>query len=275
MTASRRRAGEPSTIAFVRMRGRSLASMVVASSSCAIAMIAACADAAGGVTVRPQRGDASTGDMGPGSLLRDGGGASDASAPSDASGPVSDANEGLMGFVVMNPALPAIAPFTECTIVQAESISMTGGHVASCAPLVHDTLPPTHGDHYPVLPEMREYDSPVPWGFLLEAMDRGAVVLLHNCPSGCDEVLERFRGIQMGLPAPDCDAASIPPRLIIAPDPTLDVSLAAVAWGHVMKATCLDAPRLMTFVGAHYGDRGPASSCEAGVDPRTFCGTSP
>ena len=55
-------------------------------------------------------------------------------------------------------------------------------------------------------------------------------------------------------------------RLIITPDPNLDVQFAASTWGHMLKADCFDADLVETFIDDHYADA-PEDLCGGGIDP--------
>ena len=65
-------------------------------------------------------------------------------------------------------------------------------------------------------------------------------------------------------PDPLC-SASIRNRIIIMPDPTLDVPVAATAWGHSYRATCFDRESLDAFVTSNYA-LAPENLCTQGAD---------
>jgi hypothetical protein len=62
-------------------------------------------------------------------------------------------------------------------------------------------------------------------------------------------------------------AACIAPvsRLILMPDPELDVRFAAASWGFTLKASCFEPEVFRAFVQAHRG-RGREAVCADGVD---------
>src|SRR5690606_2976729 len=55
-------------------------------------------------------------------------------------------------------------------------------------------------------------------------------------------------------------------RLLLTPDPLLDVAFAAAAWGHYLKGNCWDEELLANFIRAHYGQN-YENICNAGIDP--------
>jgi hypothetical protein len=139
-------------------------------------------------------------------------------------------------------------------------------HVEECTPIDYLSNPPTSGPHYPRWANVQTYDEPPPLGYLVHAMEHGAVLLGYRCPSGCDTEVAAMQAFVDGL----ADDPSCPPnvrvRLIITPLPSLDVPFAAAAWGHMLKADCFDETLLADFVDAHYAS-GPEDVCGSGFDP--------
>ena len=95
-------------------------------------------------------------------------------------------------------------------------------------------------------------------------MEHGGVVIFDNCDgAACGPLLDGLRKVRDALPAdPVCDP-SIRIRVVIAAAPTLDVPVAAAAWGWTYKAACLDAPTLSAFARDHAA-QGPENICAAG-----------
>ena len=130
------------------------------------------------------------------------------------------------------------------------------------------------GTHYPTWPVFRAYDQPVPWGFLVHAMEHGAVVIAYNCPEGCAADVQAAKEVMAAAPAkPSCPRAPV----ILTPDPTLDVRFAAAAWGHVLRASCFDRQAFGDFIAERAGQgprehprrlrRRPTARPSAGVRP--------
>ena len=53
-------------------------------------------------------------------------------------------------------------------------------------------------------------------------------------------------------------------RTVISPDPLIDTPIAAVAWGWVYLAQCVDLPSLEAFAAMHYR-QGPEDLCGNGT----------
>ena len=183
------------------------------------------------------------------------------------------ATRGRTDEVITHPAAPPIAPFTECTVYTAREASEAANHVAVCSELAYD-VPPTGGAHYSQWAAFGSYDAPVPWGFLVHAMEHGAIVLAYRCEPGpaCAAIRAELEAIVVARePDPLCrgDART---RYVLAPAPDLEWPIAVLAWEHLYTATCLDRPSIESFVDAHYG-RGPESTCADGVDrsPLDWC----
>lgn len=145
----------------------------------------------------------------------------------------------------------------------AEHPSEGANHVVVCSPVCYGTIPPSSGNHYPVWPVYQTYAEPVPWGFLVHGLEHGAVEVIYNCPAGCpDEVA----AAQAWIDALPIDAnCQMPPRVILAPDPTQDVRWAATAWTWTLRADAFDPVAFQAFFDAHY-DHGPEVICGGVID---------
>jgi hypothetical protein len=173
---------------------------------------------------------------------------------------------GRTDVVVTHPDAPPIAPFDECTVMTAREPSRAADHVPVCTSLGYD-VPPVGGTHFAQWADFGTYDAPVPWGFLVHAMEHGAVVLAYRCAEGADCAALRgeLEAIVAARPAdPLCrDDARL--RYVLAPAPDLEWPVAVLAWEHLYTATCLDRPSIDAFLDAHYA-RAPEDTCAPGVD---------
>lgn len=138
-------------------------------------------------------------------------------------------------------------------------------HMELCSPLSYATNPPSSGNHYFVWAVYQTYDQPFPPGFWVHNLEHGAIVMLYNCPSGCSDDVARMQAFIDGLPA---DCGDPPRRLILMPNPDLDVRFAASAWGFTLKADCFDPDAFGAFYDAHYG-HGLEAICGNGINPLT------
>lgn len=147
-------------------------------------------------------------------------------------------------------------------------------HLETCIPLAFSTNPPSSGNHYGTWAAFKAYETAIPRGFWVHSMEHGAVVLLYNCPGGCAAEVAELQALIDAFPAdPLCtDPAGPKARLILVPDPKLDVPFAAAAWGATLKAPCLDEEtraQIGAFMATHYA-KAPENFCSPGVDISTL-----
>jgi hypothetical protein len=195
----------------------------------------------------------------------------------DASGDAGpqDAAITRMDDSVTNPPVAPIRPFATCTVTTSVDTISGAEHRTPCTEVAYPFYPPSSGPHFSQWASFNTYTTPVPWGFLVHSMEHGAVILAYNCSvaSDCDAVRAEFASIiaDRGLD-PLCRDEDWTSRIIVVPDPTLTVPIAAVAWRNVYRATCLDPTSLRAFVEAHYG-MASESLCVPGVDlsATTWC----
>ena len=143
-------------------------------------------------------------------------------------------------------------------------------HVPCTSQTNYQTVPPSSGDHFQCWPEYRVFDVPVPWGNLMHGLEHGAVVIVYNCgASGCPDEVTRAQAFIDTLPfdAPGCPSTR---RVILAPDPTLDVRWAATAWTWTLRADCFDETAFRQFYTDHY-DHGRESICNGGYPLANLC----
>ena len=186
----------------------------------------------------------------------------------------------------------ASAPMGRCGAIVQEHPIEGAAHVNVCAVVDYGTTPPSSGDHYPVWAAYKTYEAPFPEGFWVHDLEHGAVVFTYNCAAGatgaagdasqggCDTDIAAATQMLASLADdPACDALGqgVKRRIVMTPDPALDVRFAASAWGWTLRANCFDAAAFGAFVQAHYG-HGPEDICADGEDPLLMglpanCGT--
>ena len=134
-------------------------------------------------------------------------------------------------------------------------------HLAMCSDIPYDSNPPSGGDHYAVWAAFQSYDFAVPDGFLVHALEHGAVVFWYNCPDGCADEVAQAQAMIDALPLDDrCAGLPTPRRTVLVPSPNLDARWAASSWGFLEKADCFDADALRGFYMEHSG-HGPEDLC--------------
>jgi hypothetical protein len=157
----------------------------------------------------------------------------------------------------------------DCQPVVASHPLEGGQHLPLCAPLTYGTNPPSSGNHYPLWAAYRSYDRAIPRGFWVHSLEHGAVVITYNCPGGCPDEVADVQAFVDGLPT-DCGTER---RVILTPDPDLDVRFAASAWGWTLRANCFDRGAFSAFFTDHY-NHAPEAICGGGTDPTDMCGPS-
>ncbi|MCE9571749.1 MAG: DUF3105 domain-containing protein [Deltaproteobacteria bacterium] len=140
-----------------------------------------------------------------------------------------------------------------------------GTHVPVCSGVTYPTNPPTSGAHYPVWAKYQAYSAPVSRPFWVHDLEHGAVVVSYNCPAGCDAEVAALIAYLDARPADPLCTAPVRNRFVVTPDPLLDTTFAASAWGFALRSTCFDLPALGAFIDAHYA-HAPENLCADGVD---------
>ena len=145
---------------------------------------------------------------------------------------------------------PVTVDGAQCSAVIASHTDEGAQHIACTTPATYLTTPPSSGNHFPRWPNAGTYDAAIPWGNLVHFMEHGGVVIAYNCgAAGCTDELARAQAFVAGI----ADAACTPARVIMMPDPTLDVRWAAAAWTWTLRAECFDDVAFTQFVADHLG----------------------
>ncbi len=169
------------------------------------------------------------------------------------------------------PGAAPIAPATEC-YVSVGTVTGVGDptHHDACTPITYATVPPAGGEHYATWAAYKTYTKPVPWGFLVHNMEHGAVVIAYKCATrdACPALADEIAAVVGGIPQDPTCSAAVRNRIIVAPNPDLDVSIVAASWGHAYRATCMDAASLRSFIDGHYA-MGREDTCSNGFDGST------
>jgi hypothetical protein len=146
-------------------------------------------------------------------------------------------------------------------------------HVACTQSVAYMTNPPSSGNHYSCWAAYQTYTSPIPWGNLVHSMEHGAIVMVYNCPGGCAADVATMQAFIDGLPLDtDCSSSLGKNRIILMPDPNLNVRFAATAWDWTLKADCFDPVAFRQFFDQHY-DHGREVICSDGWTGDGLCVT--
>lgn len=138
-------------------------------------------------------------------------------------------------------------------------------HLPNCSPVSYASNPPSSGNHYGTWAAHGIYDAPLPRGFWVHNLEHGAVVISYNCPDGCADDVARAKQFLNELPVdPSCPEGR---RVLLVPDPLLDVRWGASAWGFNLRAECFDPTAFREFYLKHYASA-PEDVCSEGTDFR-------
>jgi hypothetical protein len=161
------------------------------------------------------------------------------------------------------------APTGPCGAVTQEFPIEGETHVPICSYVDYHTLPPSSGNHYPIWAAYMTYDQPVPEGYWVHNLEHGSIVITYNCgEAGCAGDIAAAQQMMNEFPSDSLctsEAMGVEHRLVMTPDPRLDVRFAASAWGWTLRANCFDADAFRAFAQAHYGN-GPEVLCDQGED---------
>lgn len=190
--------------------------------------------------------------------------APDTAAEADAINDAIDASE--TEAKTCPPALSATAKGT-CDNVSELWTDEGASHFDPGTSLTYCTRPPSSGDHYGSWASFRVYDKPVPYGYLVHSLEHGAVVILYKCASGsCPSIQSQLVAVANARSADPLCTPAIKHRIIIAPDPTLDIEIGASAWRWTYRASCVHAASLNKFIDDHYA-KTAEDFCSDGVIP--------
>ncbi|MFN7130997.1 MAG: DUF3105 domain-containing protein [Myxococcales bacterium] len=121
-------------------------------------------------------------------------------------------------------------------------------HVPDGTTVEYRNNPPSSGDHASPLP-YGKYRTEQPRERWVHSLEHGAIVLLYNCPAGCDDVRDALEAIHDRT---DIDETGRR-RVIVTPDSRMPHRIAAVAWQWVLALDTVDEQQISCFIAAHKG----------------------
>jgi hypothetical protein len=154
-----------------------------------------------------------------------------------------------------------------CTMLSSPA-DLGNAHVDAGTVITYSSEPASSGPHYAEWTAFKEFTSPVPPGNYVHTLEHGAIALSYHCPSNadCETVKQHLRDVLPQIPNDvfcNVDAGQQRIKWLIFPNPKQDVPIAAVTWGKLYKATCIDPAALKSFAQAHYGNGGE-TRCDEG-----------
>jgi hypothetical protein len=149
--------------------------------------------------------------------------------------------------------------------VMSHPLLSPSNHVDVGTAVAYNSMPPSSGPHYGAWAEYKTYNETVDDRYLVHNLEHGAVVIWHKCatPGTCGAAVTAIEQVLTSIPSDPTCAAPYRLRVVVVPSPTLDVPVAAAAWGWTYKAQCVDAPSLKTFVQGRLR-QGPEDTCAPG-----------
>jgi Protein of unknown function (DUF3105) len=108
---------------------------------------------------------------------------------------------------------------------------------AAIASARYNSAPPTSGPHFPFVIAPGIYDSPIPDGLALHAMEHGHIVVHYAAGISSNE-LEALQRL----------AKRYSRDVVLAPYPHLATPIVLTAWGRIDRLTDFDEFRITTFV---------------------------
>lgn len=138
-----------------------------------------------------------------------------------------------------------------CGEIIGEGFCSEGGvHVDIGSTIEWGHEPPHSGDHFPAWETPGEHAEVVDRGFWVHNLEHGWIVLVYNCPEGCDAELDQLRAVIDARA--DLD-------ILMTEDPLLEGSkFAAISWTWVHAFDEPVMAELLCFVDQHY-DSAPES----------------
>jgi len=150
----------------------------------------------------------------------------------------------------------------DCTLETVESPPTQFSHLLQCSDVTYATNPPSGGNHYAIWPAFQSYDFPLPAGFVVHALEHGAVVFWYNCPEGCADEVAEVENVIASLPEdPLCGTER---RVILVPYPELATRWGVSAWGFALTTDCVDPEAFGQFYTDHIGN-GREAICNPGT----------
>lgn len=128
-------------------------------------------------------------------------------------------------------------------------------HVAQGTQVQYDHNPPTSGCHYnlgygtaPI--QAGVYNQAIPAEYWVHNLEHGYIVVLYNCPNGCDTQFKALRDWWHSL-TPDQGFAY--PKVVVLPWTSMTVPFAAVSWDWYYPIPVFSISEVQRFYNNHHG----------------------
>ena len=141
-----------------------------------------------------------------------------------------------------------------------------GVHVSQGSLIQWSTNPPTSGMHFPIWAAWTRSYGTLDRGFWVHNLEHGAVVLAWRCDTPCPDEVAQLEDAVRALPTDSQCEGTDRVRAIVVEDPLLPdgVRFAAIAWGVMYTASCVDPAAIARFAADFY-DHAPEDTCASGA----------
>jgi hypothetical protein len=133
----------------------------------------------------------------------------------------------------------------------------------------YNSNPPSSGPHEGRWARWGGHTGAIPRRNYVHNLEHGGVVLAWRCADGsCATARDVLAALGTFPNDRACDLPGVParPRVVATPDPLLESPVAAVAWGRVYQADCVDAESLRGFYVSALA-HAPEDTCAEGSVP--------
>lgn len=132
-----------------------------------------------------------------------------------------------------------------------QAVDVSAGHVPQGTTIQYSTNPPAGGQHYDTTAHAGFYDTNnVPAdGNLVHSLEHGAVILWYNPKKLSQEQISKLKDIFNQTSG----------KSIMAPRSSMDVPVALISWGQILKLNKVDEKQIKAFFDTN-GGRGPESA---------------
>jgi hypothetical protein len=131
-------------------------------------------------------------------------------------------------------------------------------HVPQGTQIQYNHNPPTSGCHYSIASQAPvppgAYNKEIPAEFWVHNLEHGYIVVLYNCPQGCDSDFQKLVAWRKTLPPDPAGNGAIPyAKVVILPWHTMPKKFAAVSWDYYSGWDSLDISQVQAFYDNHVG----------------------
>ena len=150
------------------------------------------------------------------------------------------------GVVVIAVAVVGYFAYRAVAELPGRSVPDLGNRHVQTADAPHvpyNSQPPTSGPHLPYIAPWGIYTEPIVNELQVHNLEDGGVLVQYNCPSGCEDLVAKLRGIVERYPV----------HVILAPYPGMKTRIALTAWTRIDAFDEFDESRIVRFIKAYSG----------------------